>query len=119
MKIGDIKINKLYKKYIWIVCPDCGREGWVRMKNGKPEYIYCHRCSTLRLAKNPVILYPKRSDKKAYIQDYGEDLESHFDSAENVVCPERIFCRDCSYHCNDWKNCPIRTEALEIVKEKK
>ena len=118
MKIGDIKIDRLYKKYIWAVCIDCGKERWVRVFKDKPEYISCHKCATLRAGNNPVILYPNRSLKEAYIQDYGKDLENHYDVVENTIYSNRIFCMDCPHHCLiKWRYCPIRIEALEIMKE--
>ena len=113
-----MKIDKFHKRVIWLACVDCGKERWVRILEGKPKSIYCHDCSVKRRGYSVVIAYPRRSVKEAYIQDYGKDLENHFDSAENIVCPERIFCRDCSYYCKGWKHCPYRAEALETIKEK-
>lgn len=124
MKIGDIKIKRYEKsngtsRYVWVACVDCGKERWVRIYKckGKPQSISCHHCNTLRAdptRKKVVILYPIRSLKEAYLQDYGKDLENHFDVAENVKYPERIFCMDCPQHClYQWKGCPNRAEALE------
>ncbi len=48
-KIGDIiKGTEIdYKdgyKYIWLACPDCGREKWIRLLKGKPRSIRCRVC---------------------------------------------------------------------------
>ena len=117
MKIGDIKSDKLYKKYMWVACPDCGVERWVIMRKGKPENVTCHYCATQRVSGKPVIRYPIRSMREAYIQDYGMDLENRFDVAENINYKRRIFCLDCGNDCLDWEDCIIRAEVLKIIKE--
>lgn len=30
--------------YIWLACPDCGKERWVTVHKGKPDYRFCHSC---------------------------------------------------------------------------
>ena len=50
-EIGEIrKGDKLgYKDashyFQWLACPDCGKERWVLLKNGKPKFILCDGCS--------------------------------------------------------------------------
>ncbi len=60
-KIGDIKYgNELgYKKtktgkgaaFIWLTCPDCGKQRWVRLVKGKPIYLLCLSCGNRRVAR--------------------------------------------------------------------
>ncbi len=51
IKLGDIPKSRelgykgtIQQKYIFIACSDCGKERWVRLKGGKPEYIRCPSC---------------------------------------------------------------------------
>jgi len=126
MKIGDIRIDKLknYEKYIWIACIDCGgKERWVRVRNGRPTYISCRSCAAKKVYHRSIVLYPLRSLKEAYIKDYGEDLENHFDLADSIFYPYRIFCMDCPDFelCKGrfWKDCFDKVEALKIIKGEK
>lgn len=121
MNLGDIKIDKSYQRFMWIACPDCGKERWVRIyKHKPPQSIICHHCNTLRAdptRKKVVILYPIRTQKQAYLQDYSKDFENHFDVAENITYRERIFCLDCpDRSCPGWENCPYRKIAKEEIK---
>ena len=65
-------------------------------------------------------IYPQRSKAKAYLNDYGENLESKYDMADKTTYKKRIFCLDCLNFkkCKyKWKNCPLRAKALKIMKE--
>lgn len=123
MKIGDIRIDKLkdYEKYIWTACIDCGRERWVRVRNGKPEYISCRSCMAKKVYHREVILYPIRSVEESYMKDYGENLENNYDIAENIPYLYRIFCMDCEDFetCKGrcWRGCPNRAMAMKVMKE--
>ena len=64
-------------------------------------------------------IYPERSLGKAFIKDYGENLENHFDVAEKTLYKERVFCLDCLHYktCRKfWEGCPYRTKALKIMR---
>jgi len=41
----DIGKSNPRNKYIWIACPDCGKERWIPFLNGKPAYIRCLICA--------------------------------------------------------------------------
>lgn len=50
-QIGDLINNKQLhpdkkerRTFIWTACSDCGKERWVRVKKGEPEYTRCHKC---------------------------------------------------------------------------
>jgi len=67
--IGEIKsANTLgYKggqrRFIYSACKGCGKERWVRLLNGKPEFPLCRVCSHLspeRRKPHPMILPCKR-----------------------------------------------------------
>jgi hypothetical protein len=46
-QIGEIGRNKNYMKSMWMACPDCGHEHWVRLYKGKPQSVgRCRPCST-------------------------------------------------------------------------
>jgi len=45
--IGEIGRNKNYMKAMWMACPDCGHEHWVRLHNGKPKSV--GRCRPCRI----------------------------------------------------------------------
>jgi len=65
--------------------------------------------------------YPIREKRKAYINDYGEDLEKKYDRTDKTSYKKRVFCRDCMYFkvCKEsWQDCPIRAEALRIIRRK-
>ena len=114
MKIGDIKTDKYYMKFIWSACINCGIERWVRLVKGKPRHNKCPVCGVKRE------LYPYKNDKDAYIQSYGIDLKSHYDTAENKKYRNRIFCLDCTDYetCKGslWEHCPTRAEVLELIR---
>lgn len=63
--------------------------------------------------------YPRRSMRKTYIDNYGEDLENCFDVTDKALYKHRIFCLDCSDFdsCKGkfWRGCPKRAEALKII----
>ncbi len=48
--IGEIKkgmeLGKqpLWKQYMWVVCPKCGKERWAQAKRGNPDHILCVDC---------------------------------------------------------------------------
>jgi len=53
-KIGDITKgieigyeSRPRSKYIWIACPDCGKERWVQLYRDKPLYIRCGKCGKI------------------------------------------------------------------------
>jgi len=51
-QIGEIGRNKNYMKSMWMACPDCGKEHWVRLYKGKPQSVgRCRPCSTRINAK--------------------------------------------------------------------
>ena len=120
MKIGTTKTDKRYHKLIWLVCIDCGKARWVELIKGKPKRIRCLSCAMKRVTNKPVIIFPLRSDKEAYIQSYGKDLENHFDGADRTLYKNRIFCLDCPNFklCRGslWKHCPTKAEVLELIK---
>ena len=31
-------------EYIWLACSECGKERWVHIKHGKPEFNICQKC---------------------------------------------------------------------------
>jgi len=70
-KIGEIKKAKEigYKdaqKRIWLACPDCGKERWIQLRNGKPVSIKCNSCA--RIGKNhPNWKGGKYKDRDGYI----------------------------------------------------
>lgn len=33
--------------FVWLACPDCGRERWVLLKNGRPQSTTCKSCVRL------------------------------------------------------------------------
>ena len=46
-QIGEIGRNKNYMKSMWMTCPDCGHEHWVRLYKGKPQSMgRCRPCSS-------------------------------------------------------------------------
>jgi hypothetical protein len=46
-QIGEIGRNKNYMKSMWMACPDCGHEHWVRLYKGKPQSVgRCRPCSS-------------------------------------------------------------------------
>ena len=65
-------------------------------------------------------LYTHKGLKQAYINDYGKDLENHFDQVDKALYKERIFCLDCPTFeaCKGkwWRGCPNRAEALKIIR---
>lgn len=65
-------------------------------------------------------LYNK-SLKHSYLEDYGEDLENHFDQIDKSLCKERVFCLDCPdfEECRGkfWRGCPNRAEVLKIIRK--
>ena len=56
MKIGDIKTDKYYMKFIWSACINCGIERWVRLVKGKPRHNKCPVCGVKRE------LYPYKNE---------------------------------------------------------
>ena len=51
-KLGELKRGNevgysSHKKRIWYACMDCGKERWVTVVNGQPEFLRCHACSTM------------------------------------------------------------------------
>ena len=49
VKIGDIKYGgelgyKDSAKWMWSACPECGKERWVQLRKGVPQYILCQSC---------------------------------------------------------------------------
>jgi len=50
-EIGEIKSGRKIDKanttsrYVWAACVDCGKERWVREKEGKPRSTLCRHCS--------------------------------------------------------------------------
>jgi len=66
-------------------------------------------------------IYPKKGMRKAYIDDYGEDLEKKYDTAEKTLYKQRIFCLDCADFkaCQGtcWLACPYKAMVLKITKE--
>ena len=49
-EIGEIKKGKELgyraksNSCVWLACTNCGKERWVRLKQGKPKSLTCHRC---------------------------------------------------------------------------
>lgn len=48
-EIGEIRKSKEigkrgWNKFIWIACPTCGKQRWVFLSRGKPQYEYCRSC---------------------------------------------------------------------------
>ena len=44
-KIGDIKQNNKFQKFIWSACVDCGKERWVLVVRGKGRSDRCRSCN--------------------------------------------------------------------------
>jgi len=42
-EIGFIKSANLL--YVWAACSECGRQRWVYVKHGKPQYDICQKCT--------------------------------------------------------------------------
>jgi len=65
-------------------------------------------------------LYIHKGLRQSYIDDYGENLENHYDEADNTLCKDRIFCFDCFYFetCKGrcWEGCPHKAKALKIIR---
>ena len=43
-KIGTARCHK-YRKYIWLACLDCGKQRWVSLRKGEPQYLRCSSCA--------------------------------------------------------------------------
>ena len=44
-KIGEIKRDSAYRKYMWVECIDCGEPKWTVLLRGKPQSRRCRRCA--------------------------------------------------------------------------
>lgn len=52
-EVGEIRKGKeigrkTSNKFIWFACIDCGKERWVLVRQGKPGYLCCWRCSRVK-----------------------------------------------------------------------
>lgn len=69
--LGDVRTAKELgksgtNKYIWHACIDCGKERWVRLRWGEPEWQRCRSCFQLG-DKNPQWKGGQFKDKQGYI----------------------------------------------------
>ncbi len=53
VRIGDVRQGKELgyhdtAKWMWQACSDCGKERWVQVRQGKPKYILCRKCSCIK-----------------------------------------------------------------------
>ena len=66
-------------------------------------------------------LYTHKGLKHSYLEDYGEDLENHFDQIDKALYKERVFCLDCpdfeACRGKFWQGCPNRAEVLRIIRK--
>ncbi len=58
-QLGDIKkakelgyLGNQQGKYMWVACPDCKNERWVRIEYGKPRAIRCTKCNAHVYGRN-------------------------------------------------------------------
>src|SRR3990172_7830033 len=57
MKTGDVVPakeigHKGSHPYVWFSCPDCGKEWWVLIRNGKPQSSRCASCAAKKAWKS-------------------------------------------------------------------
>ena len=100
------------------LCVDCGKkamEGLTRCKEcseGTAKY------QTRRLKRMKQI----KSLRKYYIKHYGRNLLNMIDPIDKMSYPVFVFCLDCLNFkkCGGlrWLDCPIRDEALKIIRGK-
>lgn len=70
--LGETKMGReidklpLTARFIWHACPDCGKERWVRIKNGKPSSLRCGNCAN-RGERNPSWKGGRNVTKLGYI----------------------------------------------------
>jgi len=50
-KIGSIAIYK-DRRHIWVACPICGHERWVKLRHPKPYSLHCGKCRSWKGGKS-------------------------------------------------------------------
>jgi len=49
----EIGKKPITDKFIWAACIDCGKERWVRWRQGQPQFLKCPSCAHKGLRTNP------------------------------------------------------------------
>ena len=75
-KIGDIikaeeRNSKGGNKFIWVACPDCGKERWIVLYKNKPKYNKCQSCN--KKGENNPIWTGGISNTKEYKRKWYQD----------------------------------------------
>ena len=99
LEIGDIatgrKIDKdSGNKYIWVVCPNCKRERWVRLRKGNPVSIRCNNCALQRRKgiNSPSWKGGKRKRPDGYINVWVDITSPFFEmrNRKNYILEHRL-----------------------------
>jgi len=48
------------QRFIWVACPDCGKQRWVILIRGKPKDLYCQRCGENKAQRDKMREYLNR-----------------------------------------------------------
>jgi len=71
-QIGDIETGRgagysdKSHKYIWLACPDCGKERWVALRGNEPQRLRCRHCR-FKGSRNPLWKNGRVKASRGYI----------------------------------------------------
>ena len=101
-KIGDIVkgIEVGYKnernRFMWLACPDCGKERWIGLRNGKPIYVKCNDCANkgkiMKGRNNPNWQGGRKKDNKGYVLIWIKSTNLYYSmcNSRNYILEHRL-----------------------------